>query len=149
MADSRIVYRRCIPDGAVDIQTVDPGGIISRDMSFRCNAPPELQEMLDSGQWDPRNILTGSDGQLFDGDGNFLAEVNTWSSQVTFNNIDYDAAGEQITWGIPNRYTVNLTLTETVVRDSVLLSKILNGTTAGGRRTYLNFQGVLRGHNIV
>lgn len=149
MADSRIVYRNCIPDGTIDIQNVDPGGIIQRDLSFRCNAPPEVQEQLDSGAWDPRNILTGSDGQLFDGDGNFLAQVNTFNAQVNFTNIDYDAAGEQITWAIPNRYTVSLTFTETVIRDADLLAKVLNGTTAGGRRTYLNFQGVLRGHNIV
>ena len=33
--------------------------------------PPELQEELDSGEFDPRNILHGVDGELYDEDGNF------------------------------------------------------------------------------
>lgn len=149
MADGRMIFRNCIPDGAIDLYGVDPGAVVQREMSFRCNAPPELQAVLDSGSWDPRNILVGSDGELLDDNGNRLAMVNTWSSQATFNNIDYDPAGEQITWAIPNRFTVTLTLTETVINDTALLQDMLNGLTPGGRRTYLTFQGVLRSHNIV
>lgn len=147
MADGRYVFRNCVPDGDIDIANVSPGDLIQRSWSFRCNMPPDLQQELDSGIFDPRNILRGSDGLLFDGDGNFLAEVNTWQAQINFNNTDYQPAGEKIQWAIPTSYSVTLTFTETVIRDARILSKVLAGIRKGRPDAVLNFQGVLRGHN--
>jgi len=42
----RIVYRRCVPDGTVDLQNLSPGDIIKRSWSFRCNASPEMLQMF-------------------------------------------------------------------------------------------------------
>ena len=70
------------------------------------NRPPELQELLDSGTFDPRHILRGYNGELYDGDGNFLAEVNTWQAQINFANTDYQAAGNKIVWAVPQSYSV-------------------------------------------
>ena len=33
----RIIYRRCIPDGTVDLQNLTPGDIVKRSWSFGCN----------------------------------------------------------------------------------------------------------------
>lgn len=143
--DGRYVFRKCIPDGSIDVANVQPGEILSREWSFRVNMPPELQEQLDSGEFDPRNILHGVDGELYDEDGNFLAEVNTWQAQMNFNNSDYQPAGEYIVWGITTGYSFTLTFTETVVRDSLMV-KILNGFKKGERLPDLNFTGVLRSH---
>jgi hypothetical protein len=38
----RIVYRRCVPDGTIDLQNLTPGEIIKRSWSFRVNASPEM-----------------------------------------------------------------------------------------------------------
>lgn len=103
--------------------------------------------MLDSGAFDPRNILRGYDGELYDGEGNFLAEVNEWQAQINFTNTDYQAAGNKITWAIPQSYTVTLTFTETVIKDARLLQKVINGLRKGAPDAVLNFMGVLRGHN--
>ncbi|NLZ27945.1 MAG: endoglucanase, partial [Firmicutes bacterium] len=102
---------------------------------------------LSSGVFDPRNILRGYDGELYDGDGNFLAEVNTWQAQINVTNSDYQAAGNKISWAIPQSYTVTLTFTETVIRDAILLRKIIAGLKNGAPDAVLNFMGVLRGHN--
>ena len=40
----RIVYRWCVPDGTIDLQSLTPGEIIKRAWSFRCNATPEMLE---------------------------------------------------------------------------------------------------------
>ena len=149
MADGRYVFRVCVPDGDIDVANVPSGEIINRAWSFRANLPPDLQEQLDSGKFDPRNILRGYDGELYDGDGNFLAEVNEWQAQISFTNTDYQAAGQKITWAIPQSYTVTLTFTETVVRDAVLLQRLFNGMKAGAPDAVFNFMGVLRGHNAV
>lgn len=136
-----------MPDGAIDIANVAPGDVINRGWSFRVNEPPGLQDMLDSGKFDPRNVLRGYDGELYDGDGNFLAEVNTWQAQINVTNSDYQAAGNKIVWGIPQSYTVTLTFTETVIRDASLLQKMIAGLKNGAPDAVLNFMGVLRGHN--
>ncbi len=147
MADARYVFRNCVPEGNIDIANVRPGEIINREWSFRVNDPPDLQSLLDSGTFDPRNILRGYDGELYDGDGNFLAEVNTWQAQVNHQNTDYQAAGNKIVWSIPQGYTVTLTFTETVVRDARLLEKVIAGLKKGAPDAVLNFMGVLRAHN--
>lgn len=147
MSDGRYIFRSCVPDGDIDIANVASGEVISRSWSFRVNEPPDPQELLDSGKFDPRNVLRGYDGELYDGDGNFLAEVNEWQAQTSFENSDYQAAGNKIKWAIPQGYTVALTFTETVVRDATLLQKIFNGLKSGAPDAVLNFMGVLRGHN--
>lgn len=144
MADGRYIFRSCVPDGSIDIANVSSGDIITRAWSFRVNDPPELQELLDSGTFDPRNILRGYNGELYDGDGNFLAEVNTWQAQINYTNTDYQPAGSKITWAIPQSYTVTLTFTETVIRDARLLQKVIAGLRNKASDAVLNFMGVLR-----
>ncbi len=136
-----------MPDGAIDIANVAPGDVLNRAWSFRVNMPPDLQDELDTGKFDPRNILRGYDGELYDGDGNFLAEVNTWQAQINVTNSDYQAAGNKIVWAIPQSYTVTLTFTETIIRDASLLNKVIAGLKNGAPDAVLNFMGVLRGHN--
>ena len=147
MADGRYIFRSCVPDGSIDIANVTSGDIISRSWSFRVNEPPELQELLDSGTFDPRNILRGYNGELYDGDGNFLAEVNQWQAQINYTNTDYQPAGSKLTWAVPQSYTVTLTFTETVIRDARLLQKVIAGLHNNAPDAVLNFMGVLRAPN--
>src|SRR5690554_2289566 len=147
MSDGRYIFRSCVPDGTIDIANVSSGDIINRSWSFRVNEPPELQELLDSGAFDPRNILRGYNGELYDGDGNFLAEVNQWQAQVNYTNTDYQPAGSKLTWAIPQSYTVTLTFTETVIRDARLLQKVIAGLRNNAPDAVLNFMGVLRAPN--
>lgn len=142
--DGRYVFRSCVPDGDVVLANVAPGDVLNREWTFRANLPPEIQESLDVGELDPRNVLTGKDGELYDGDGNFLAQVNTWQMAVNFTNTDYNPAGEKITWAIPVSYAVTLTFTETIIRDATLLSKVMLGLKKRSKGANLNFTGVLR-----
>lgn len=144
MSDGRYIFRDCVPDGTINIASVNSGDIISRSWSFRVNQPPDLQSLLDSGIFDPRNVLRGYNGELYDGDGNFLAEVNQWEASLNFTNTDYQAAGNKIAWAIPQSYTVTLTFTETVVRDARILQKVIAGLKNGEPDAVLNFMGVLR-----
>lgn len=146
MADGRYIFRDCVPDGAIDIVNVTPGDVVQRSWSFRVNAPPELIEALDGGAFQPNHIIRGYDGELYDGEGNFLAEVNTFQAQINMTNTDYQAAGEKISWAIPQSYTVTLTFTETVIKDARLLQKVIAGLQKGSPDARLNFMGVLHAH---
>lgn len=142
--DGRYIFRHCVPDGDVSFANVTPGEVLNREWTFRANLPPEIQEALDGGEFDPRNILTGKDGELYDGDGNFLAEVNTWNMAINFTNVDYNPAGKKITWAIPTNYSLTLTFTETIIRDAIMLQKVVRGLRDRSKGAVLNFTGVLR-----
>ncbi len=47
----RVVYRNCVPDGTIDLQTLNPGDIIKRAWSFRVNATPEMLEQFKETEW--------------------------------------------------------------------------------------------------
>ncbi|EZH67895.1 hypothetical protein DH09_08205 [Bacillaceae bacterium JMAK1] len=145
MADGRYILRNCVPDGSIDVANIQPGEIIQREWSFRVNMPPDVQEALDNGTLDPRNINRGYDGKLFDEDGNWLAEVNTFHVQMNITNSDYQPAGQKITWAVPMSYTVTLTFTETVVKDAVMLTKVMAGLQNDAPDASLNFQGFIKG----
>jgi hypothetical protein len=95
---------------------------------------------------DPRNILTGKDGELYDDQGNFLAMVNTFQAQVNITNVDYRPAGEAISVAVFDSYTVTLTFTETVIKDAILLKKLVD-SIRNKKQLEANFQGVIRGHD--
>jgi len=147
VADGRYIFRNCVPDGDITIANIRPGEIVTREWTFRVNDPPELQQLLDSGALDPRNILRGYDGRLYDGDGNWLAEVNEWQAQVRVQTEDYQPAGRKIQWGLVMSYQVTLTFTETVIKDGRLLAKVLAGLKDGAPDAVLHFQGVLYGRS--
>ena len=42
----RQVFRNCLPDGSVNLLSIQPGEIVKRPWQFRVNSMPELQEYL-------------------------------------------------------------------------------------------------------
>lgn len=42
----KYTFRSCVPDGAQDLINIQPGQIVNRALQFRCNQPPELDELL-------------------------------------------------------------------------------------------------------
>lgn len=95
---------------------------------------------------DPRRILTGKDGELYDEDGNFLAQVNTFQAQLNISNVDYRPAGEAISVAVFDSYTVTLTFTETVVKDVVLLKKLVD-SLRNKQQLQASFQGKISGYD--
>lgn len=94
---------------------------------------------------DPRQILRSYDGELYSGDGTFLAQVNTWSAAITVNNTDYQPAGSNMEVAVPTSYRVTLTFEETLVRDE-MLAKLL-AALRNKEPVKFDFMGVLRGHD--
>jgi hypothetical protein len=95
---------------------------------------------------DPRKILTGKEGELYDEEGNFLAQVNTFQAQVNVTNTDYQPAGSALTVAVLTSYTVTLTFTETVINDADLLKAFVEKIRAG-QQLEAAFQGKINGHD--
>ncbi len=45
-SEQRMIYRQCVPSGAIDLQNLSVGDIIKRAWSLFVNDPPELQSLL-------------------------------------------------------------------------------------------------------
>jgi hypothetical protein len=96
---------------------------------------------------DTRKLISGKDGQLFvttrAGVNIFLSECDTFSSQLSPTNTDYQPVGSALVHAVNTGYSIILTLTESVVRDDVMLSEVIEDIRQGYFPSF-DFQGKMR-----
>lgn len=88
-------------------------------------------------------LMTGKDGKLFveaNGVNTFLAEINTYSVVMNVNTAEKQPVGSILVHRIPTGVTFDLTYTEMVVRDDLIMEPLLEAIQAGNLPVY-NFQG--------
>jgi len=93
---------------------------------------------------DTRELMTGKDGRLFievNGVNVFLAEINTYSVTMDVNVAEKQPVGSIVVHRIPTGVTFDLTFTEMVIRDDLILQPLLDAIQQGNLPSY-NFQGV-------
>lgn len=93
---------------------------------------------------DTRELMTGKDGRLFvevDGVNVFLAEINTYSVTMNVNVAEKQPVGSIVVHRVPTGVTFDLTFTEMVIRDDLILQPLLDTIQQGNLPSY-NFQGV-------
>lgn len=89
-------------------------------------------------------LMTGKDGRLFveyNGKNVFLAEINTYSVNMNVNTAEKQPVGSILVHRIPTGVTFDLTFTEMVVRDDVIMAPLIKAIQNGQLPVY-NFQGV-------
>ena len=89
-------------------------------------------------------LMTGKDGRLFvefNGQNTFLAEINTYSVNMNVNTTEKQPVGSILVHRIPTGVTFDLTYTEMVIRDDLILEPLLKAIQEGQIPIY-NFQGV-------
>ena len=89
-------------------------------------------------------LMTGKDGRLFvefNGKNVFLAEINTFSVNMNVNTTEKQPVGSILVHRVPTGVTFDLTYTEMVVRDDVIMEPLLAAIHQGKIPVY-NFQGV-------
>ena len=101
----------------------------------------------DQSLLDVRKLISGKDGRLFvttkAGTNLFLAEVDTFQTQISPANTDYQPVGSALIYAVNTGYSVTLTLTEAVVRDDVMLTELIADLQNGYFPTF-DFQGKMR-----
>ncbi len=93
---------------------------------------------------DTRELMTGKDGRLFVEAGGvmvFLAEINTYSVTMNVNVVEKQPVGSILVHRVPTGVTFDLTFTEMVVRDDLIMEPLLKAINEGNLPDY-NFQGV-------
>lgn len=89
-------------------------------------------------------LMTGKDGRLFvecGGVNVFLAEINTYSVVMNVNTAEKQPVGSILVHRIPTGVTFDLTYTEMVIRDDLIMEPLLEAIHNGQLPVY-NFQGV-------
>lgn len=89
-------------------------------------------------------LMTGKDGRLFvefNGANVFLAEINTYAVNMNVNTTEKQPVGSILVHRIPTGVTFDLTFTEMVIRDDLIMEPLLKAIQNGQLPVY-NFQGV-------
>lgn len=89
-------------------------------------------------------LMTGKDGRLFvefNGQNVFLAEINTYAVNMNVNTAEKQPVGSILVHRIPTGVTFDLTFTEMVIRDDLIMEPLLEAIQNGQLPVY-NFQGV-------
>lgn len=89
-------------------------------------------------------LMTGKDGRLFiefDGANVFLAEINTYAVNMNVNTTEKQPVGSILVHRIPTGVTFDLSFTEMVIRDDLIMEPLLKAIKEGKIPSY-NFQGV-------
>ena len=91
---------------------------------------------------DARDVLTGKDGALYDGNGNLMATVDTFLSQYNFTNAKYQPLGSYREHEIPQAVGVTITFTNWVIESEDMLKDTIRFAENAEWPDW-SFQGVL------
>ena len=95
---------------------------------------------------DSRYARTGKDGAFYNQDGVLLATVESFSSNVSFNNASYSVLGNAQELETANTFKVTPTMSQVVVEDDAFIQEIFKAMEEQ-QMPYWNFQGVIVGRN--
>ena len=96
---------------------------------------------------DSRYARTGKDGAFYNQDGVLLATVESFSSNVSFNNASYSVLGNAQELETANTFKVTLTMSQVVVEDDAFIQEIFKAMEEQ-QMPYWNFQVVIVGRNV-
>lgn len=95
---------------------------------------------------DARHSRGGKDGVIYDGDGNLMARVSSFSSKANFANAKYSVLGNPQDMETPGSYSLTITMEETVIESEKMLEDIINYMN-GDECPVWTFQGTIKGRN--
>lgn len=95
---------------------------------------------------DSRHVRTGKDGAFYSQDGALLATVETFSSNVSYNNAQYQVLGDAQEHEGASTYKVSLTMSQVVVEDDEFIKALVDALETQEMPVW-NFQGTLLGRN--
>lgn len=90
-------------------------------------------------------LMTGKDGRLaveFNGKNVVLAEINAFAVNMNVNTTETQPVGSIVVKRVPTGVSFDLTFTEMVVRDNLIIEPLLEAIQNGVIPVY-NFQGVV------
>lgn len=102
----------------------------------------------DQASADVRGVRTGKDAEVLNGDGQRLARIDQFQSQVNFNNVQYNPLGCTVDMEAPNTVAVTVTFEELVIEDEQFLKDVFEYMGTGTLPDWTMY-GVLHGEGDV
>ena len=99
-----------------------------------------------SSPGDARQSLTGKDGVLYNKDGVMLARVDTFQTNISYNNQPYVVLGDPQEHETADTYKVSLTFSHFVIEDDAMIQELALSMKTN-RPPHWNFRGSLLGHD--
>lgn len=96
---------------------------------------------------DARHARTGKDGAFYDIDGELLATVESFTSNISFNNVSYTVLGNAQELEAPNTFKVSLTMSQIVIEDDKFIEELLEAMSGNKPMPSWNFRGELDGRD--
>ena len=81
---------------------------------------------------DSRHARTGKDGAFYSEDGVLLATVDTFTSNVNWNNAKYSVLGDAQEHETANTFAVSLTMSQIVVEDDEFIQALMESLELPG-----------------
>lgn len=95
---------------------------------------------------DARNVRSGKDGAVYNGNGKLLASVYKFSTKETVTTQAYQPVGSFQEMAVPTSYKIGVTIEQYVVEDDEFIQDLYNMNETGIVPEW-NFQGVIEGLN--
>lgn len=102
---------------------------------------------------DAQHVRTGKDGALFLNTGEnlmLLSSCNEFRISISFNNADWQPVSSGLIYAVPTGYTVTISLTDAVITDEYVSSKVFENLEESGPRAdsrTFEFQTLLEAKN--
>ncbi len=95
---------------------------------------------------DSRFARAGKDGAFYNSDGVLLATVESFTSNVNYNNASYSVLGNAQELETANTFKVTLTMSQIVVEDDIFIQELTEAMESQIMPVW-DFQGTLKGRN--
>lgn len=95
---------------------------------------------------DARHSRAGKDAMIYDGDGNALAQAESFTAKASFSNNTYTPLGQNRELENNNTVGVKIDISEIVVLDGYLFNQLM-AAVAVGESPVMTFTGVIEGRN--
>lgn len=93
---------------------------------------------------DARLAVSGANATFHDDEGNVMASIESWQSQVNVTNATYKPCGTSMERGVMTGTRITLTCSQIMVEDDKFIDMLLEGIETGVMPAF-NFQGVIHG----
>ena len=94
-----------------------------------------------------RNVLSGKDGVILDGDGNLLSTIESFNAQVNVSNATVQPLGSALQGSFITSYAVTIQIVEFVVEDNQFIQDLFRFFDDGRHAPHWIFQSVLYGYD--
>ena len=96
---------------------------------------------------DARHARTGKDGAIYNADGELMATVDSFQSQINYSNAQYSVLGDPQQHETANTFGITITLSSVTVETETFIKELIAALEDNQVIPYWTLQGPIAGRN--